>query len=1073
MFRNVGPAGRIVVAVLFLVVAVGFALGGYFLFRGYRGTNAFREAEQAYAEGRWDDAKRSYTWYLARQRDDTSVLPKYIDSCLKLLANREVNLRDAGRAYLQLALATDANPDSARDVVDFYSRHSMWRELDYAVDLLLRERPGDPELVFAKALARDRLGRSTEAINAYQELVESENTDPEVYGNLAILLLEQNLREQGWQVLEDALVTRPDDPRVRMERARFLLATNDIAGAAEEMDAALNAGLDTGEASLTAAKVYAAKENWELVRDFAEEAIDRIPDSGEAHYLVFKSYLAERQPEAAITFLSNTEPHVLTDNARLYMMLAEAQIDLGRTEDADRTIDALRNAYPDNQTTLEYLAARRLLEEGFAAEAISKFELVVEQAPEHRVARRFLALAYLENGQREKAKNTFELYLSSNPNDQAAQAIWNATFAERSALEIQNTAIDLLESSRPYLGGLLSTAFSLTRDQSAANGGSDVELAKRLLERAIAQSPSTSDGYRQLAVLYLDQNDPDGAREVLARAETAGIPSAELSLLRAALAVSEGKLDEAKQYFYDELAGNSVTLERARTWAELLAARGHLETGLELLQSFRDSATSDGERLEAYLAEIRLYFLSNDIESARALSEKIVDEFKDAPAMVGRMNDERVAIARALLKVGPHQDLNAAEQLITDIEQSERDRPDVKTLHAHMLLQQSPPDVEGANQLCAAALEAGADDPFDYMIFSEVASRRGDFQKAFEFATKAHGASSQDPNTWVMLARAEMQVGNMANAVTVTEKAFALFPDNENILDLLVRVYASAGRFAEAETSMKQLESMRGGRSDPSLYAWLLVARKDWSNAESVLRKMQEVNPDDTWSIHLLVVALAQQGKWDNVEGFLKDCIARNPDLPDLWVELGNGYLASGDPAKIPEASFAFSQALALHRDYYRALRGLLEVQLLSGNPGGALGLCDRLVTERPNDADMLARKSYIFAQLPGREEEALAAIESAVQISPKPMFLYQRGYLRLERGDFADAIEDFQQFNRSGQVAPSNLDLLMAEAYLGLKNFDLARGYFESAREKAGQGTSRENARLARIAAQLEGLTE
>lgn len=1069
MFRSMGPAGRIVVAVLFLVVAVGFALGGYFLFRGYRGTNAFRQAEQAYAEGRWEDAKRSYTWYLARQRDDTSVLPKYIDSCLKLLANREVNLRDAGRAYLQLALATPADPDNAHNVVDFYSRHSMWRELDYAVDLLLRERPGDPELVFAKALARDRLGRTTEAINAYQELVESENTDPEVYGNLAILLVEQDLREQGWQVLEDALATRPDDPRVRMERARFFLATNDIAGAAEEMDAALNAGLDTGESSLTAAKVYAAKENWELAREFATEAIDRIPDSGEAHYLVFKSYLAERQPEAAITFLSNTEPHVLTDNARLYMMLAEAQIDLGRTEDADRTIDALRNAYPDNQTTLEYLAARKLLEEGFAAEAISKLELVVEQAPEHRVARRFLALAYLENGQREKARNAFELYLSSNPNDQAAQAIWNATFAERSALEIQNSAIDLLESSRPYLGGLLSTAFSLTRDPSAANGGSDVELAKRLLERAIAQSPSTLDGYRQLVVLYLDQNDPEGARDVLARAEAAGIPSAELSLLRAALAISEGKLEEAKQYYYNELTGNSITLERARTWAELLAARGHLETGLELLQSFRDSATSDEERLEAYIAEVRLYFLSNDVENARALSEKIIDEFKEAPAMVGRINDERVSIVRALLKAGPHQDVNAAEQLITDIEQSEPDRPDVKTLHAHILLQQSPPDVEGANQLCAAALEAGVDDPFDYMILSEVASRRGDFQKASEFAIKAHGASSQDPNTWLMLARAEMQVGNMANAVTVTEKAFALFPDNVNILDLLARVYASAGRFAEAETRMKQLESMRGGRSDPSLYAWLLVARKDWSNAESVLRKIQEVNPDDTWSIHLLVVALGQQGKWDNVEGFVKDCIARNPDLPDLWVELGNGYLASGDPTKIPEASFAFSQALALHRDYYRALRGLLEVQLLSGNPGGALGLCDRLITERPNDADMLARKSYIFAQLPGRKEEALAAIESAVQISPKPMFLYQRGYLRLERGEFANAIEDFQQFNRSGQVAPTNLDLLMAEAYLGLNNYDLARGYFESAQSKAAHGSPSDRARLARIAAILD----
>ncbi len=1073
MFRSRGPVARILLASVALVVASGIALGAFFLIKGARGRNAFREAELAYSEGRWADAKRNYTWYLARQRDDTSVLPKYIDSCLNQLNNRDGNLRDAGRAYLQLALATPEDSDRVRGVVDFYSHHSMWRELDYAAELLLRDRAGDPDLLFAKARARERLGRTADAMTAYRDLIESGNADPEVYGNLAILLLEQELREQGWQILEQALAERPDDPRVRMEYARFFLVENDVEGAAEEIEAALNAGLDTEEAYLAAAKIHAAQEDWDAVRDFAEKAIGRIPDSGEAHYLVFKSYLAQRQPDSAISFLSSAEPRVLVDNPRLYMMLAEAQIDLGREQDADTTINAYREAYPDNQITLEYLAARKLLEAGQAAEAISKFEFVVEQAPEHRVARRYLGVAYLEDGQRELARNTFELYLSGNPGDPVAQAIWNAEFAERSVLEVQDAAYDLLESSTPYLGGLLSTAYSLTRDPSASgNGGGEIELAKRLLERAIAQAPSAVDGYRQLAILCLDQQDFDGARDVIARAEAAGIPASNLTLLRAALAVSEGKLDEAKQYFYDDLSADSINLEQARTWAELLASRGHLEAGLELLRSYRDHGSSDEDRLGSYLAEVRLHLLSGDAESARSLSDKLFQEFQDEPDMVRRVNDERVSIARTLVNAGPNQNLDKAVQLIADLEVAEPDRPDLKILRAQILLQERPPDIDAADRLCAAAREAGADDRLTYLISSEIASRRGEFQKALEFARKAHSDSSPDPNTWIVLARAELQVGNMAGAVSVAEEASTLFPDNELILDLLVRVYANAGRIAEAESALKRLESMRGGRSDPSLYAWLLVARKDWAAAESVLRKMQEMNPGDTWTIHLLVVALAQQEKWDTVEAFLQDSVEANPEVPDLWVERGNAYLASGDPGNISEASFAFTQALRLHKDYYRALRGLLEVQLLTGNPGAALGLCDRLLARRPDDPDILARKAYILAQSPGRNNEALTAIESAIQISAKPAYIYQRGYLRLELGAYAEAIEDFQQFNQSGGSAPDNIDLLLAEAYLGLNNVELAKNYFESGKSalnNAANGTPSDRARLARLAVQLE----
>ncbi|MFA6241051.1 MAG: tetratricopeptide repeat protein [Candidatus Hydrogenedentales bacterium] len=1046
---------------------------GYVLLRGYRGQGAYLQAEQAYAEGRWRDAKTNYTWYLARHPGATDVLPKYIDSCLKLFNDRQANVRDAGRAYLQLALASPSDPGVTQQMVDFYRLHNLWRELDYAVDLLLKENPKDQLLAFSKALACDRLGRTTQATAAYQRLVESGNAQPEVYGNLALLSLQQGLEEQGWQVLEKALTDQPKEPRIRAERARFMLAANDVTRAAQEIEAALAEGVDTSEAFLTAAYVYAAQENWEMARTFAEKSVGKRPVSGEGYLLIARSHLAGGRAEEAIAFLSGMDPVILADNPQLYLILAETQIDAGNLEKVDRTAEALRSAYPDNRAVSDYLSARKLLKQGRAAEAVPVLEIVVQQAPELRVARRFLGLAYLQSGQPERAKNTFELYIANNPGDEAARAIWNATFAERSAVEIRSSALELLESHTPYVGSLLSAAISLRGEGSGTQGdGERSALAKRLLERAIEQFPSAPEGYKELAFLCLDQGDLESARNVLTRAEAVGIDPMELSLLRAALALAEANVEQAKDYFDKELANGALAPQRAKTWADLFANRGHLEIGLELLEALQAKEPVEENRRELQLGQVVLHIRFGKTDDACRLIENLTKEYRDVSAMTSRLNDDRMIIARMLLAQGDPKNKLTAEQLTAEVERSEPDRTDAKILRAQILLHQTPADVDGADRLCAAAREAGASDAETFLVSCDVAFRKGHFESALDFAAKAHEIASDDANTSMVLARAQLQMGKSTDAVLTLEKASSLFPENRSILDLLALAYAEAGRISDAEALVQRLEAIEGGQTTAPLRAWMLVARGEWTAAEQLLRKMHEANLDDSWTIHFLAVAMARQDKWDKVEEFLKECVARQPEIPDLWVELGSSYLsesAANPAARLSEASFAFTQALVQQPNYYRALRGLLEVQLRSGNPGAALGLCNRILNDRPDDPDLVGRKAFILAQLPGRQQEALTTIQRAIEIAPKPMYLYLRGYLRLDLKDYANAIEDFQGFSQSGGVAPGNLDLMMAEAYLGLEKVDLARTYYNSAKENVSESSSVDKARFARVSASLE----
>lgn len=1053
---------------LFLGAAVA-SIGGYFFYTQFRGRNAFLRAEQAYAEGRWQEAKMNYTWYLARQNNDPAVLPKYIDSCTKILSNRYANLRDAGRAYLQLFLSNRSDMDLAREVAGFYQQYRLWRELDYLADIVLRDRPEDTYFLLKKALSHDELGRTQQAITAYQQLIERGEAPPRIYGNLALLLRQQRLEAQGWQVLENALAASPDTPEFRVERARFRLAENQFEEAATEIEAALSAGMDSGAAYLAAAKVYTAQRDWEQARSFAKKAIEKDPMEAEGYFLVVNSLLAERDIDNAIAFLTELDPFTFADNPQLFLLLAEIQIDNGLLEESDKTVEAYRRAYPNDGNIFEYIAARRLLREGRAEEAAERFEVLVKQAPDLRIARYYLALAYLDMNMRDQARNILEMYIASNPGDDRARAVWNAVFSVQSSQDIETAARSLLDVDTPYFGSLISAAYSLIRGEMAgADKNERYALAVQLLERAIERAPATIDGYRALALILLDQGEFDKAHQVLNRAKAANIDAGEINLLEAGFALAEGRPEQAEAYFEDELAQGKMTAQRTIQWAEVYTERGKLDDGLILLDRVRTQTPDLESQQTMDYAKVALSLRTGEVDKALGLVDEMSTQYAAVPEMLSRLNDVRIAVVRMLLAPGERRDTAAAEELIAAAEAFEPNRTELKIIRARLLLEQDPPDLDLADALCAEARRAGATDAECMLISSEIASRRGQYASALDFATKANAVVVDDPIITLALARAQLQMEQITDAILTLEELRTRQPENRAALDLLARAYAWVGRFNEAEALVRQIEALDDGQMAAPLRAWLLVARGDWANAEQLLRSLHEANPEDLWTIHFLTAAMVRQNQWDRAIEFLDECIAQRSDIPDLWVELGNTYLMNATIANLSKASFAFTQALVQRDNYLPALRGLLEVQVRSNNIGGALGLCNRFLEKNPDDPNILERKAALLAQIPDRQQDALAAIERAISISQRPDFYYLRGFLRITLANYSQALEDFQRVAQTSGTTPANMDLLMAEAYLGLNDAVLAKFYFDSAKGKAEREPI-DQARLSRIQERLE----
>ncbi|MHB1731487.1 MAG: tetratricopeptide repeat protein [Leptospirillum sp.] len=102
--------------------------------------------------------------------------------------------------------------------------------------------------------------------------------------------------------------------------------------------------------------------------------------------------------------------------SRSFLQLAEAYIELGKTDQAEALLSKGVEYYP------YYLAARITLgqvqmEKGLIPEAIANFEFVSRTIPDNLIAQKSLAQLYYENNELEKAKEAVTVAASLSPDD--------------------------------------------------------------------------------------------------------------------------------------------------------------------------------------------------------------------------------------------------------------------------------------------------------------------------------------------------------------------------------------------------------------------------------------------------------------------------------------------------------------------------------------------------------------------------------------------------------------------------------------------------------------------------------
>ncbi len=178
----------------------------------------------------------------------------------------------------------------------------------------------------------------------------------------------------------------------------------------------------------------------------------------------------------------------------------------------------------------------------------------------------------------------------------------------------------------------------------------------------------------------------------------------------------------------------------------------------------------------------------------------------------------------------------------------------------------------------------------------------------------------------------------------------------------------------------------------------------DLAGAMALYQKILEHDPTHWGTVHLLGVALSQQGQYPLAIQFIRSAITLNGSFPVYHVNLGNALMGANDPA---QAEQAYGQALGLDQSLPEAWFGLGNARMASGRVTEAIAALEEAVGRRPDFPEALANlgSAYVAA---GRPDEAIPVLDKAAGLKPmdaRPRAVLAQALDAVGRQDEAGAV--------------------------------------------------------------------
>jgi len=359
------------------------------------------------------------------------------------------------------------------------------------------------------------------------------------------------------------------------------------------------------------------------------------------------------------------------------------------------------------------------------------------------------------------------------------------------------------------------------------------------------------------------------------------------------------------------------------------------------------------------------------------------------------------------------------------------------------------------------------------LAMSEVRVQQGTLEEARNYLEQVLSAAPGQVSPRLRYADLSMRLGDLDEAETVLDQMASANPGNLRAQLLLAELALYRGDTTEARDRIEELapaaeENPLLAQELENLNNRLDMAERDPSEIAAEFRESYEANPEDLNALRNLVTALRQAGETSEAEELLEMTAEDHAEDPELWILLGQFRAAEGDSENLRRASTAFTRALMLEPENLGAITDMIEVQSRLGNLGEAASLCERYLEQRPDSPQMHFRRASLLAAQGQNTQRALESVEAALALRDAAEYRALRGFLRVNTGDYEGATEDLEAVAAQAGATTAQLDVALAQAYLGIGDVDQAREFVSQAEAKSDEGQPVDQALLNQIMEQI-----
>lgn len=627
------------------------------------------------------------------------------------------------------------------------------------------------------------------------------------------------------------------------------------------------------------------------------------------------------------------------------------------------------NEFEANSVEAMFHEGVELFEADHWEEALSSFEWVIEQNPEHAEAHYYRGLSLLSLRRSRDAVAALRRSVELSPTDPTyCTYLGYALLASGSPLDACKELERALELDPSSVQAMLYHAVAQT-----ALG--HFEQAREELETVLDREPDNIDVRRHYAVVLHKLGDEEGVVEqcewILARQPQ----NVEAIAMMAAVALNRGDHAAAMRYLRQQTI---LDPQNIRAWLNLAELYNALERRDAVIALLTDAIESGVRDARLYVARAQHYFLQRELDKA-------VADLEEAVRLNDRFFDAHVLLAQALAAKGQLRPAMRHAALAVRLRSNDRTALLVKA-EIHRLLG----ELEGENQ-CLSILIANA--PRDFNLVQRKVNnlmRMGQHAEALTTLDQYLYHQPRHRTAWLMYAEVAEKLGNEGAAWRAYRRllglgkvpvagylAYAAFLVRHQRLELAADVLAAAAANHPGEATIQA--------------CWAAVLENLGRAAEAkkqLLAYLEEIQPSGE-ILWLLGRAHYMLGEYAEALEVFREARALGttahaagaaaPTFPCIVAEAYTLHHLGRTHEGIRLLERTFGQYNRHETEYFEALGELNE---FAGNYGKALALYARGLEREPNHGPLHYRTARVLAHLRSWRT-ALAHLKAAIEAEP------------------------------------------------------------------------------------------